>query len=189
MAGVRNVAGQQRPGVTEARDDVPAKSIVRLDPPLDPRTGGIGGLLGHVQRHRGHGPDEGAQLEEGPVLLERPGEVGRLVRRSEPAPRHQVRTRRDRGRRVDLQQSEMIHEIDQVGRPGGVEQLSPHRKLPRLVPVERRMPMPAGYWASRGRSRRGNAGAAPIGSGSVQQAFEADLEARRPSANNGVQHR
>jgi hypothetical protein len=89
-----------------------------------------------MPRQRGRWPDEGTQFEEGPVLLERLGQLGRLVRRPEPAPGDQVGVRRDGGRRIYLQQGEAVHHVHQVCRPGGVEQLRSHGDLPRFLAAQ-----------------------------------------------------
>ncbi len=99
-------------------------------------TGGVVRFPGNVERQGGRRPDEGTQLEQTPVLLQRAGEVGRSVRLPEPAPRDEVGVRRDGSRRVYLQQSQLVDKGDQVGRPGGVEQLGSHGELARLVAVE-----------------------------------------------------
>ena len=136
LAGVRHVAGEQRPGVAQAGEDVAPEAVVRLDPCPNCEMRGVAHLLGDMERHGGHRPDVGNLLEKGPVLLQRPRQIGRRVRRSEPAPRDEVGVRCDRGRRVDLQQGQLVDKGDQLGRPGGVEQLGLHGKLSRLVAVE-----------------------------------------------------
>ncbi|GAB3957283.1 hypothetical protein GCM10027614_72340 [Micromonospora vulcania] len=64
-------------------------------------------------------------LEEGPVPLQRPLQLRRLVQRAEPAPGDQVGARCDGSRRVDLQQRQLPHHGQQIGRPRGGQQLGP----------------------------------------------------------------
>ena len=71
-------------------------------------------------------------LEQRAVLLQRLLEVGGLVRRAEAAPGDEVGAGRDRRGRVDLQQGQLPHDREQVGRPGCVEQLRAHRDAPGL---------------------------------------------------------
>ena len=90
------------------------------------------GRTGEVQAQIAHRPHHGVELEQRPVLLQRLFELGGLVRRAEAAPGHEVGARRDRGGRVDLQQGQLPHDLEQLGRPGGVEHLRAHRDAPRL---------------------------------------------------------
>ena len=93
-------------------------------------------LIGDVERDGAHGPDVGTQLEQRPVLLECPGQVSRLIGRSEPAPRDEIGVRRDRGRRVNLKQGQVVDEVDQCGWPSCVKKLGSHCDLPRLFAAE-----------------------------------------------------
>jgi hypothetical protein len=92
---------EQRPSVAKSGDDVAPKAIVRFYPGADSRVCVVATLIGDVERDGAHGPDVGTQLEQRPVLLECPGQVSRLIGRSEPAPRDEIGVRRDRGRRVN----------------------------------------------------------------------------------------
>ncbi|WP_231924362.1 hypothetical protein [Micromonospora chokoriensis] len=65
-------------------------------------------------------------LEERPVPFEGLTQVRGLVRRAQPAPADQVGARRDGRRRVDLQQRQVPHHSEQVGRARGGQQLGPH---------------------------------------------------------------
>ena len=65
-------------------------------------------------------------LEQRAVLLERLLQLDRHVGRAEAAPGNEVRVGRDRGGRVDLQQGQPLHDLQQVGRSRCVEQLRPH---------------------------------------------------------------
>ena len=89
-----------------------------------------------MERDRTHGPDVGTQLEQCPLLLECPSQVGWSVGRTEPAPCDEISVRRDRRRRVNLKQGQVVDEIDQCGWPSGVEKLSSHRDLPRIFTTE-----------------------------------------------------
>jgi hypothetical protein len=89
-----------------------------------------------VQGDRARRSDEGAELEERPVLLERPGQIRRLVRRPEPAPCDEVGVRCDGSRRIDLQQGEVVDEVDEVCRPGRIQQLGPDSELSSLLAAQ-----------------------------------------------------
>jgi hypothetical protein len=65
-------------------------------------------------------------LEQRAVVLHRLLQLSRLVRRAETAPDDDVRARCDRGGRVDLEQRQPLHDADEAGRPGRVEQLRTH---------------------------------------------------------------
>jgi hypothetical protein len=54
------------------------------------------------------------------------------VRRAEATPSNEVGARRDSRGRVDLQQGQLLHNRDQLGRPRRIEQLRPHRDPPGL---------------------------------------------------------
>ena len=112
------------------------KAIVRLQPGPDFRVCVVATLIRNVERDGSHGPDVGTQLEQRPVLLECPGQVGRLIGRSEPAPRDEIGVRRDRSRRVDLKQGQVVDKVDQCGWPSGVEKLGSHRDLPRFFAAD-----------------------------------------------------
>ena len=85
------------------------------------------GRTGEVQAQVAHRPDQRVVLEQRAILLQRPLEIGRLVRRAEAAPGDEVRTGRDGRRRVDLEQGQPRHDSEQVGRPWCVEKLRAHR--------------------------------------------------------------
>ena len=139
-AQVGKLPGRQRPGRREPLEDVPAADVVGADPVPD--TGvPAGNLPGAgpvprrhvrpVQRKVLGRPDERPQLDQG-ADAERVGQVGRIVGRAEAAPGHQVRVRRDRADRVNLQQRQPPHGVQQPVRPRPVQQLSPHRDPPRV---------------------------------------------------------
>jgi hypothetical protein len=71
-------------------------------------------------------------LEQRALLLERLLELGGLVRRAEAAPGDEIRAGGDGRGRVDLQQRQLPHDPQQVGRTGCVEQLRPHSNPPGL---------------------------------------------------------
>ena len=63
-----------------------------------------------AQAQVAHRPHQRVVLEQRPVLLEGLPEVGGPVRRAKAAPGDEVRTRRDRRGRVDLQQGQLLHD-------------------------------------------------------------------------------
>lgn len=88
-----------------------------------------------MERDRTHRSEKGTEFEKRPVF-KGPGQIGGPVRGSEPAPGDKVGVRRDGGCRVYLQQSQLLDEIHQVGRPGRIKQLSSHGELSRLIAAE-----------------------------------------------------
>ena len=84
-------------------------------------------LRREVEAQVAHRPHQRVELEQRAVLLERPLQVARLIRRAEAAPGDEVRARRDGRGRVDLQQCQLPHDREQIGRPGGIEELRAHR--------------------------------------------------------------
>ena len=131
-ARVRDVARAQRPGAPEQVEDVAPETVVVAQPGALLVVARPLGRAGEVQAQVAHRPHERVELEQRPVLLQRLLELGGLVRRAEAAPGHEVGTGRDRGGRVDLQQGQLPHDLEQLGRPGGVEHLRAHRDAPRL---------------------------------------------------------
>ena len=135
LAGVRKISRGQRARGGEPAEDVPAARVVgphpveaclpatRLVPPL--------GHLRAVQRHVLARPDHRQQFEQLPVP-QRVLQLSRRVRRSKAAPCHQIGVRRDGRRRVDLQQGEVTHRLQQTGRPLTVQQLRAHRDAARI---------------------------------------------------------
>ena len=73
-------------------------------------------------------------LEQGPILLQRAPELIGLVGGAEATPGDEIGARRDRRRRVDLQQGQLLHDREQVGGPRRVEELRAHRDAPGLRP-------------------------------------------------------
>ena len=129
---VRDIARSQRPGAAEQVEDVAAETVVGAEPvPLLLVYRPVG-RTGEVQTEVGHRPHQRVVLEQRPVLLERMLEVLEPVGRPEPAPGDEVRARRDRRGRVDLQQRQAPHDLEQVGRPGSVEQLRAYSDAPGL---------------------------------------------------------
>jgi hypothetical protein len=66
------------------------------------------------------------------LLVECIAELGGVVRRPEPAPEHQVGTRRDRGDRVVLDEGQVAHHVERVIGPRHVEQLGLHHDPARV---------------------------------------------------------
>jgi len=76
-------------------------------------------------------------FEQEAVLLEGLGQVVRLVPVPHPAPRDQIGAGRDRGRRVELEERELLDDGSQLSRSVGVEQLRPDGDPPSLLACER----------------------------------------------------
>ena len=141
-AGVRQLAHRQRPrafsrarmsrrqaslALTQSRRS--ACHVAQLAPPGPVRH------VGAVEREVFRGPDHRLELEERPVL-EGAAQLRRGVRRSQAAPRDQVGARGDRGDRVELEQAQVPHQLEQPGRSLGVEQLGLHGDPARVGPGE-----------------------------------------------------
>ena len=88
---------------------------------------------GEVEAEVVHRAHERVALEQRPVLLQRPGQVLGPVGLAEPRPGDEVGGRGDRRGRVDLQEGEVPHGLEQVGRPPRVEQLRADRDAPGFV--------------------------------------------------------
>ena len=91
--------------------------------------------VGAVEREVFGRPDQRLQLDERPVVEGAP-QLCRVVRRAEAAPHDQVGARGDRGDRVELEEAQMPHQIEQPGRSFGVEQLGLHGDPARVGPGE-----------------------------------------------------
>ena len=129
---VRELARAQRARVAQPLEDVAPEAVVVLQP--DPRALVARALVrpGEVEAEVARRPDQRVELEQRALFLQRVFQVVGPVRRAEPAPEDQVRARRDRRRRVDLQQGQPLHDLEQVGRTRLVEQLRPDRDPPCL---------------------------------------------------------
>jgi hypothetical protein len=115
--------------VVELVEDVAPGVVVGLDPVAEgdlpvlqlaharPR-----GHLGPVERDVLGGPQHAVQLDQGAVR-DRALELGSTEPQPEPAPRDHLGTRRHRGGGLDLQQRQVAHQVEQIGRPCAVEQL------------------------------------------------------------------
>ena len=140
LAGVRELAGRQRAVAAQQLEDVAPALVVGLDPLRDVvlpvlhlvRPPGPDRHLGAERRQVLAGPDHPVVVDQ-PLLVECVAQVTRVVRRPEPAPEQQVRTRGDRGDRVVLDQRQPVHDLEQVGGPRRVQQLRAHRDPPRLL--------------------------------------------------------
>jgi hypothetical protein len=75
------------------------------------------------------------QLDQGAVR-DRALELGSTEPQPEPAPRDHLGTRRHRGGGLDLQQRQVAHQVEQVGRARGVEELGADGDPTRLGPRE-----------------------------------------------------
>jgi hypothetical protein len=99
-----------------------------LLPALGPLPAGhVGAVEGEVLG----GPDHRPQLEQRPVG-QGGVQLGRRVRRPEAAPGHEVGVRGDGGGRVDLEQRQAAHHLQQPGRPPAVQELRPHGDAARV---------------------------------------------------------
>ena len=95
---------------------------------------------GELEAEIGHRPDQRVTLEQRAVRSTACFRCSGRYDGAEPAPRDEVGARRDRRRRVDLEQRQPLDDREQVGRPRRVEQLRAHRDAPRLLlrePVHR----------------------------------------------------
>ena len=91
-------------------------------------------LLGarQVQAHIAHRPHHRVELEERPLLLELALELVGPVGGAQTAPGHEVRARRNRRGRIDLEERQLPNDGDEVARPFRVEHLRPNCDPPRL---------------------------------------------------------
>jgi hypothetical protein len=112
--GVRDVAGEKRPGCAEQVEDVAAKAVVESQPLPRPVVGRPGCHIREIQPQIAHRPDQRVVLEERAVLLQGLLQLGRMVRRSEATPGDQVRAGRDHGCRIDLQERQLVDHRQQV---------------------------------------------------------------------------
>ncbi len=144
-ARVRHVARHQRPGLPQPAKHVLAEGVVLLEP-----------LLGHrpwrrrvplvvlrvrpcrhrleVEREVGRRADVRTHLVERSILLECLRQLLGPIRTAHPRPDDEVGARRDRGGRVELEEGQVAHDLEQVGRPRRIEQLGADRDPPRLFP-------------------------------------------------------
>ena len=131
-ARVRDVARAQRPGAAEQLEDVAPEAVVVADPRVRALVTAARPTGREEQAEVAHRPHQRVVLEQRAVLLQSLLEVVRPVRRAEAAPGDEVGAGRDRRSRVDLEQGQLPHDREQVGRPGCVEQLRSHRDAPGL---------------------------------------------------------
>ena len=98
------------------------------------RSGSGPGHCGHLGAVRAPGPRPaaGSRAARPPPLLEQVVEVAHRVGAAQPAPADQVGARRDRRGEVDLHRGQLPHHLEQVRRPGRVEQLRADRDPSRL---------------------------------------------------------
>jgi hypothetical protein len=129
---VRDVAGAQRPRAGEQVEDVAAKAVVLAQPRARSFVARPFRSACEVEAEVAHGAHERIELEQGAVLLQRLLELLRPVGRAETTPRDEVGARRNGRRRIDLQQGQPLHHIDEGARAPRVEQLRPHCDAPRL---------------------------------------------------------
>ena len=135
-ARVGDVAREQRTLGLESGEDVATERVVGGQP-VDHERVGLG--VAHLGDDGGHvlgTAHEGNGLDEGAVVLECAGQVGRVVAAAEPAPQHEVGAGCDGRGRVDLQQGQPLDDLDEVGRARQVEQLRVDRDATRLVDAE-----------------------------------------------------
>ena len=136
LARVGHVAGEERPGVAQARQHVLAEAGIRVEPGAEGLAGGPRPQLGQVERQIAHRPDERVELEQRPVVLQGRREPLRVVRRAEPRPGDEVGARGDRRRRVELEEREALDHRHELGRPLGGEQLRADGDPAGVLPAE-----------------------------------------------------
>ncbi len=149
---VLNLARQQRAAALELAEHVPAVRPVLLQerdqPPVERPVGPP-----HPrpqQRQILDRPEERIPFDEQPLLPEQPVELGRVVTIAEAAPEHEVLRRGDDGDRVELQEPEVPHGGEHVGR-ASVEQLRAHGDAPRLLDADLTQALRAPVrWCARG---------------------------------------
>ena len=127
--GVRDVAGRQWTRRGELFEDPLAERIVGGEPfgGTAPPVGRPIRHLGEVQTevgHRAHHDEDrldgrvlATVLEQRAVLLERLLQLSRVVGVAEAAPRDQIGTWRHHGRRVELQEGQVLDDREQIVRP------------------------------------------------------------------------
>ena len=94
------------------------------------------GHLGAVERDVLGRPQRPGAARSAAARRRRPTARCGRVRRTQPAPQHQLGTRRDRAGRLELQQREPPDGLEQVGRPLLRQQLGPHGDAPRVGAAE-----------------------------------------------------
>jgi hypothetical protein len=105
--------------------------VVELPPALPVRAAVPGGHVGTVERQVRGGPDHRPELEQrqaGQRGLQVRGRIGR----PEAAPRHQAGVGRDHRDRVDLEQGQAAHHVQQRDRARRVQELRAHGDAARI---------------------------------------------------------
>ena len=138
------VGRPQRAGLAQEAEHVLAERLVGVEPPGRPRVAPR--PVGHVRqveaevRHRSHHRQRwlgvvvlGAELEQRALALERPLQLGRVVGVAEATPGDEVGARCHDRRRVELEERQPVDDLEEVGRPLGVEQLGAHGDAPRRL--------------------------------------------------------
>src|SRR5262249_1529530 len=149
---------EQRPALLELAQDVaPERGVLlkKLTPPAIPLVGLRPALLPDQrpdQRQRLDRVDERVELEQLAFLPEQPVELG-PVEGPEPAPENEVLRRRNGGDRIELEEAEPPHGVEDAARRA-VQQLRPDGDPPRRIDVD-------------GASHPANRKAAPSRTGSV----------------------
>ncbi|CDK00001.1 hypothetical protein MIC448_2020003 [Microbacterium sp. C448] len=113
--------------------DVSAKRVVRLEV-VDRRLPAR--ALAHDRQHRGEQaacPEASVVLEKQPIGLDGFAELAGFVAPTDPAPRHRLLGRGDRGGGIDLDRADLLGNLNDVTWTVGVEQLSPDRDAARFV--------------------------------------------------------
>ena len=125
-ARVGDVARGQRPSRPQQLQDVAPERIVVPEPHTLLLVGRPLGRPGEVEPDVAHRPDQSVLLEQGALILERPLQVVGPIGGAEPAPGDEVGARRYRCGRVELEQRQPPHDLEQIRRPRRVEQLRAH---------------------------------------------------------------
>jgi hypothetical protein len=138
--GTTQVSGMSReasgPELPSRSEDVAAEPLVGAKPLPRLVVAGPVGSAGQDQADVAHRTHQRVVLEQGPLLLERALQLRRLVARAEPRPGDQVGVRRDRRRRVDLEQGQVLHHRQQVAGAASIQHLRAYGNPPRLLLAE-----------------------------------------------------
>ena len=110
---ILDLAREERPALAQLLQDVAAEGGTRLDPLDDPAVEWPVAPPHERLQHRQvlARVEEGAPLDELPLLPEQPVELGG-VERAEAAPEDEVLRRRDAGDRVELEEAEAAHGLE-----------------------------------------------------------------------------
>ena len=138
LAGVRKITRRQRPHAAEPVEDVPAARIVGPHPVALGSAASRATARARATRPSPRGRAPGLRSAgSSPGVRAAPGPPARCPvplanTTTQAAPGHQIGTRRDGRGRVDLEQGQVAHHVEQRGRPRTVQQLRAHRDAARI---------------------------------------------------------